>query len=97
MMSEPGSVFAKVHDVPESIDPETGTTMQAAVEMEIDVVIGTTVHCITTYVPPSYTFIEIRDVLQRTTRTLALSLGFSPDTPVKIIEYRHTQEVPQPT
>lgn len=89
MTLEPGTIYAKIHDVPEDFDPDTGTQMEPAVEIEFDIAIGSEIKCVTTYVPPSYTNSQIRQIVADTAHNLCASLGVE-DLDVTITEFRHT-------
>lgn len=82
-------IFAKVHDLGEDTDPDTGTHLEACVEIEIDLVLGEEVHCLTTYVPPSYDRERITQAIETSVRAFAAANQFPVDTPFTITEYRH--------
>lgn len=87
-----GAIYARVHDVPEDIDPDTGVSMEPAVEIEIDVVVGEDVRCLTTYVPRSWSDTEVRQAVNDTAHSVCESLGL-PDLDVKLIAYRHSADL----
>lgn len=90
-----GTIFARVHDVPEDIDPDTGTRMEPAVQIEFDVVIGEEVRVMTSYVPREWTDTEVRESIRRTAHQLSECLGLPQDLDVNVIAYRHTADHPK--
>lgn len=96
MTLEPGTIYAKIHDVPGEYDPDTGTQMEAAVEIEFDIAFANgDIKCVNTYVPPSYTNSQIRQVVADTAHNLCVSLGID-DLEVTITEFRHTAKPIEP-